>query len=309
MKLLKFVIFLSSLASIFILVYRNSDNKGLRRLRISFRTAIVIASSLASLSSKGAEATEFSVSNSQVVHERLVSNQEFNSLEENDRQVILVKTDGNLITPPTRLTSPTRKAWISPSPFPPRSGTGINPYRTPSKFVDQRLGARRNPAGARGNPAGAGGNPAGAGGNAEFTDKTNSPVPKKEQSQKLKTSDYLLNSQKPDEQCELDKNVEKIEIVDKIKESPGLRREAEKIIKDQAAQRDINHLIEQLSLNNKNPGKRNRKVQGLKNVTEARGKNGGRVYFRERDGKIEIIGKSNKKNQDKVLILLERMGY
>jgi hypothetical protein len=264
-------------------------------LRISFRTAIVIASSLASLSSKGAEATEFSVSNSQVVHERLVSNQEFNSLEENDRQVILVKTDGNPITPPTRLTSPTRKAWISPSPFPPRSGTGINPYRTPSKFVDQRLGARRNPAG--------------AGGNAEFTDKTNSPVPKKEQSQKLKTSDYLLNSQKPDEQCELDKNVEKIEIVDKIKESPGLRREAEKIIKDQAAQRDINHLIEQLSLNNKNPGKRNRKVQGLKNVTEARGKNGGRVYFRERDGKIEILGKSNKKNQDKVLILLERMGY
>jgi hypothetical protein len=297
MKLLKFLIFLSSLASIFILVYRNSDNKGLRRLRISFRTAIVIAASLASLSYKGAEATEFSVSNSQVVHERLVSNQEFNSLEENDRQVILVKADGNPIIHPTRVTSPTRKAWISPSPFPPRSGTGINRYRAAPKLVDQGLGARRNPAG--------------AGGNAEFTDKTNSPVPKKEQSEKLKTSDYdyWLNTQKKKEQCELDKNVEKIEIVDKIKESPGLRREAEKIIKDQAAQRDINHLIEQLSLNNKNPGKRNRKVESLKTVTEARGKNGGRVYFRERDGKIEILGKSNKKNQDKVIILLERMGY
>jgi hypothetical protein len=100
MKLLKFVIFLSSLGSIFLIVYHNSDNKGLRRVRISFRTAIIIASSLASLSSKGAEATEFSVRNSQVVHERLVSNQEFNSLEENDRQVILVKIDGNPIAAP-----------------------------------------------------------------------------------------------------------------------------------------------------------------------------------------------------------------
>jgi hypothetical protein len=35
--------------------------------------------------------------------------------------------------------------------------------------------------------------------------------------------------------------VKKITIVDRIKESPGLAREARKIIKDQAAQRDINH--------------------------------------------------------------------
>jgi hypothetical protein len=62
MKLLKFLIFLSVLGSIFLIVYHNSDNKGLRRLRISFRIAIVIAASLASSSSKGPEATEFSVS-------------------------------------------------------------------------------------------------------------------------------------------------------------------------------------------------------------------------------------------------------
>jgi hypothetical protein len=295
MKLLKFLIFLSILGSIFLIVYRNSDNKGLRRLWISFRIAIVIAASLASLSSKGAEATESSVSNSQVVHERLVSNQEFNSLEENDRQVILVKTDGNPITPPTRGSGP------SNFPIALRSVTGINPYRTVPKLVDQGLGV--------------GGNPAGAGGNAEFND--NCPVLKKEQSQKSKTSDddYRLNSQKKKkqsaEQCELDENVEvkKIEIVYRIKENPALVREAQRMGKDQAAQKDVNNLIEQLSLKNENPGIGNRRVQGLKNVSEARGRNEGRVYFREKDGKLEILGKSNKDNQKKVIAILQKMGY
>jgi hypothetical protein len=109
----------------------------------------------------------------------------------------------------------------------------------------------------------------------------------------------------------LDENVEvkKIEIVYRIKENPALVREAQRMGKDQAAQKDVNHLIEQLSLNNKNPAIKNRRVQGLKNVSEARGINGGRVYFREKDGKIEILGKSNKKNQNKVIAILKKMGY
>lgn len=95
MKILKFIIFLSILDIIFIIVYRNSDNKGLRKLWIFFKIAIVIAAGLASLSSEGVEKTEPFVSNSEVVHEKLVSNQEFNCLEENDRQLILVKTHGD----------------------------------------------------------------------------------------------------------------------------------------------------------------------------------------------------------------------
>ena len=49
--------------------------------------------------------------------------------------------------------------------------------------------------------------------------------------------------------------------------------------KDQRAQRDVNHLIEQLSLGNENPGIGTRRVKGLKNVLESRAKNEGRVYF------------------------------
>ena len=80
--------------------------------------------------------------------------------------------------------------------------------------------------------------------------------------------------------------------------------------KDQDAQRDVNHLIEQLEVGNKNPGSGIRRIESLINVSEARAVNGGRVYFREtEDGKIEILGKSNKKNQKRVIDILKEMGY
>ena len=37
----------------------------------------------------------------QVVQERVIDGRQFNSIEENDRQVILAKTENNPITPPT----------------------------------------------------------------------------------------------------------------------------------------------------------------------------------------------------------------
>jgi hypothetical protein len=75
--------------------------------------------------------------------------------------------------------------------------------------------------------------------------------------------------------------------------------------KDQAAQKDVNHLIEQLSLGNDNPGIGTENV--FKDVYELRGKNRARVYYREVDGKIEILGKSVKHNQQKVINILKKM--
>jgi hypothetical protein len=174
----------------------------------------------------------------QEVHERVIDNREFNLLEDNDQQVIFAKGEGNPITPPTN-------RGPSNFPTPPSGGrpsrpvSGLNPYRTAPKVVDQGLGAAANPAG-----AGSGG------GNAEFDDQYS--VPKKEQLQESKTFDYDYRSNDPKkkkqsaEQCELDENVKdaKIEIVYKIKENPALVREAERMGKDQAAQKDVNHLIE-----------------------------------------------------------------
>ena len=194
----------------------------------------------------------------------------------------------------------------SPSNFPTTPAVGrpswpvyVPKYRTAPKVVDPGLGAAANPAGA-----------GGGGGAAEFDD--NKPSSKKEQSQESKTFDYDYRSNDPKkkkqspEQCELDA---KIEIIYRIKENPALVREAERMGKDQAAQKDVNNLIEQLSLGNDNPGIGNRRVKGLKNVSEARGRNEGRVYFREKDGKIEVLAKSNKDNQNKVIGILQKMGY
>ena len=184
---------------------------------------------------------------------------------------------------------------------------GVNPYRVALKIVDQGLGSGANPAGA-GNGGGA----------PEFDDQC--PVPENQKSQESKVSDYAdydypsnapKKKKQSAEQCELDENVtdRKIEIVYRIKENPALIREAERMGKDQAAQKDVNNLIEQLSLGNDNPGIGNRRVKNLKNVSEARGRNEGRVYFREKDGKIEILAKSNKDNQNKVIGILQKMGY
>ena len=97
----------------------------------------------------------------------------------------------------------------------------------------------------------------------------------------------LLKKKQSAEQCELDENVKerKIEIVYRIKENPALVREAQRAGRDQDAQRSLNNLVEQLALGNRNPGV-------FKDVYELRGKNRARVYYREVDGKIEILGKS-----------------
>ena len=71
----------------------------------------------------------------------------------------------------------------------------------------------------------------------------------------------------------------------------------------------ISVVKKQLSLGNDNPGIGNRQVKNLKNVSEARGRNEGRVYLQEKTGKIEILAKSNKDNQKKVIGILQEMGY
>ena len=78
----------------------------------------------------------------------MLSEQEFNSFEDNDRQIILAKADGNPVTPLTNR---------GPSNFPTPSSEGrpnrlvyVPKYRTAPKFVDQGLIVSANPADAGG---------------------------------------------------------------------------------------------------------------------------------------------------------------
>ena len=225
MKIFRYLIFLSILSGIFFVIYRQSDEKGFGRWWVSFKIAVLIAASGAGLVSESAEAKEF------------------NRFEGADQPVILVGRDSSGTS--SNLPSNIGRQGQSPSNFPtPPSGSRpsrpvyVPQYRTAPKVADPVLGAAANAGGA-----------GGGGEAAEFNNQC--PVPKEQQSQESKTFDYDYRSNDPKkkkqsaEQCELDQNVKdaKIEIVYRIKENPPLVQEAERMGKDQAAQKDVNHSI------------------------------------------------------------------
>ena len=180
MKIFRYLIFISILSGIFFVIYQQSDEKGLRKLWTSFKIAIYIAAVLAGLIPANIEAIEPPGNNTQVYQERFLSEQEFNSFEDNNGQVLLAKADGNPVTPSTN-------CGPSNFPTPPAGGKPSRPvyvpkYRTAPKVVPgPGLGAGANPAGAGGN-----------GGAAEFDDQC--PVPENQKSQESKTFNYYSHS-------------------------------------------------------------------------------------------------------------------
>lgn len=96
-----------------------------------------------------------------------------------------------------------------------------------------------------------------------------------------------------------------VEIVSRIKEDTRLINLAEKAGKNQDIQDEINLMIEKLRLGNENCGRGKKTL--FRNGKELRGNQGGRVYYRKADGKIEILGKSDKveRNQQKVINILK----
>jgi hypothetical protein len=69
---------------------------------------------------------------------------------------------------------------------------------------------------------------------------------------------------------------------------------------------EIESLIEQYSLGNDQPGLGiGRPV--CKGMRHLRVRNGGRVYFRKVDGKVEIVAKANKNNAKRVVKHLQRI--
>jgi len=78
--------------------------------------------------------------------------------------------------------------------------------------------------------------------------------------------------------------------------------------KNQDAQNNINHLIEQLTLGNDNPGMSSQSIGG--GIFELMGANGGRAYYRELQKKdktvYKVLNKLDKTNQEKVIILIKQ---
>jgi hypothetical protein len=179
MKILKYIIFLSILSSVFLVIYRQSDEKGFRRLWVSIQMSILIAATLAGLIPYNAEATYSTNATQPVVIERIVET--------------------------------------------PRGGFKPDPSQ------------------------------------------------------------------------------ERVVLVSRIKEDPGLVRAAERACKDPEVQDGINHLIDELAKGNPNPGIGNVPIGN--GLTEHRHKKAGRVVSRRRGNVIEILGKSGKDKTNQKFVI------
>jgi RHS repeat-associated protein len=92
-------------------------------------------------------------------------------------------------------------------------------------------------------------------------------------------------------------------IVSRIHESKNLVKEAEKV--GRSVQKDIDNLVAMLEKGNMSPGTHTKHL--FNGIFEARTDKGARVYFRNVGDTIEILAKSDKNNQDKVIDAIQKM--
>jgi len=71
--------------------------------------------------------------------------------------------------------------------------------------------------------------------------------------------------------------------------------------------KEANGLISQLAQGNLNPGIGSKSLKGLSGISEARSRGGARVYFRSTDNGVDVLGYSNKKNQQQVIDRLKEV--
>lgn len=87
--------------------------------------------------------------------------------------------------------------------------------------------------------------------------------------------------------------------------SKGLQKIASRL--DKKTLKQIDHLLDQVNKGNLNPGIGNNVIKSGNNVIfrEFRHRGGARVYFQNTERGIEILGYSNKANQQKVINLIK----
>lgn len=94
--------------------------------------------------------------------------------------------------------------------------------------------------------------------------------------------------------------LENMIIASRVKEDSFLSRIAKGVGKKEPINRDINHLISELNRGNTNPGVGTKSISP--GIYELRGRNGGRVYYKDSSGgRYEVLGYSDKETQDKVI--------
>jgi hypothetical protein len=101
-------------------------------------------------------------------------------------------------------------------------------------------------------------------------------------------------------QANTGESTKSLPISSSVKKDSKIRKLAEETFDGNTALRnEANSLISQLAGGNLNPGIGSKSIGN--GIFEARGRNGARVYFRNENGGINIVGYSNKSNQGQVI--------
>ena len=94
-------------------------------------------------------------------------------------------------------------------------------------------------------------------------------------------------------------------LISSIDKDKQLAKYAKEMEKDVKLKKESEELIKKFLSGDTNPGSGNKFL--FNGIYELRSKNGARVYFRMNKGSMEILAKSNKKNQDKVIKVLKSL--
>ena len=90
----------------------------------------------------------------------------------------------------------------------------------------------------------------------------------------------------------------KLELTSSIDKDPRLVKAAKEMGKNERIQQEANHLIDELSKGNENPGLGTKNL--FKDVSYLRGRNRARVFYRRTATGYEILGKADKANEKTV---------
>ena len=215
----------------------------------------------------------------EVVQERIIDDQEFCSLEDNDQRVILVKTGDSATSVPTS----TGRGQPSDFPTPSAGGRPNRPvyvaeYSTAPKVVPG-LGAGGNP--------GNGGD--GYGNNGQ---EDECPIPKEDIEQSSQGQGKY--------------GVKKYQVKSQIGKHNKLKKISKKIRKNPKLVKEFARLKEKLEQGNLEAGKGTKYLPDSNDIYYARGATeGARIYFQySGDNIITIIGESNKATQKEVINFL-----
>lgn len=96
-----------------------------------------------------------------------------------------------------------------------------------------------------------------------------------------------------------------LSVISSIKKDPRLVKAAEQMGKNKAVQQEADDLIQKFLAGNTNPGLGSKNLFG--NISYLRGRDGARVFYRMNNGKMEILGKSSKANEQTVINVLKEL--